>query len=168
MVILTLFIISPVLFRSEIEVFERNTPVVRNGCVKVVQVVEYAVIGTADAVGNIAPAVKQNAVKSAGFLLQLIRQCLCLLLGNKTGSLDTVNQQLKFLGIKFPFNNAPSPCAPIILGFIAELVQKVKVCADGLLLYWNLVVIVKVFNDFLHFDSVRFIRVFQKVVQKIQ
>ena len=167
-VIFALFIISPVLFRGEIEVFEGNAPVVRNGCVKVVQVVENTVIGTADTVRHIAAAVKQNTVKAACFLLQLIRQCLCLLLCNKTGCLDTVNQQLKFLGIKFPFNNAPSPCAPIVLGFIAELVQEMKVSTDGLLLYWNLMVIVKVFNDFLHFDSVGFVCIFQKVVQEIQ
>ena len=39
---------------------------------------------------------------------------------------------------------------------------------ENVLLYWNLVVIIEVVNDFLYLDGMSFIGIFQKVIQKVE
>ena len=39
---------------------------------------------------------------------------------------------------------------------------------ENVLLYWNLVVIIEVVNDFLYLDGMSFIGIHQKVLQKVQ
>ena len=167
-----LFIICPLFLRGEIEIAEGYLPIIGNRNVEVIQRVEYLVIHTADTVRNIAAAFQKNTVKPACFLLQLIRQFvgqfLCFLLGNEAGSLYAVNQELEFLCFKLPPYNSPSSCPPIILGFITVFIQKVEVRTDGFLLNGNFVVIVEMVNDFLNLYGVRFVCLFQQIVQKIE
>ena len=134
----------------------------------IVKVVKNTIVGTANTVGNIAAAVKQNPVKAAGLCFQLVRQVLGLLLGDEPGGLNAVDQKLQFLCFKFPLYNPPSSCPAIILGFIAVFIQKVEVRTDGFLLDGDFMVIVEMFNDFLKLYGVRFVCLFQQIVQQIK
>lgn len=100
--------------------------------------------------------------------LSVCRSGFCLFLGDEAGGLNAVDQELEFLCVKLPIYNSPTPCPPVILGFIAVFVQKVKIGTDRFLLHGNLVVVVKVIDDFLNLYRVDFIRIFQKIVQKVE
>ena len=100
--------------------------------------------------------------------LSVCRSGFCLFLGDEAGGLNAVDQELEFLCVKLPIYNSPSPCPPVILGFIAVFVQKVKIGTDGFLLHGDFVVVVKVFDNFLNLDGMGFVRLFQKIVQKIE
>ena len=39
---------------------------------------------------------------------------------------------------------------------------------ENVQLYWNLVVIIEVVNDFLYLDGMSFIGIFQKIIQKVE
>lgn len=135
---------------------------------EIVKEVENAVIYTANTVGNIAQLIQQHPIITACFCLQFVRQGLYLLLCDEAGGMNAVNQELKFLFIKFSIYNSPSPCPPIILGFVAVFIQKEKVRAYRFLLYWDFIVVVKVFNDLLNLNRVGSIDVFSKIVQKVE
>ena len=121
-----------------------------------------------DTIGDIASPIQGHTIKSACFLFRLVGQFLGFLLGDKAGGLNAVNQELKLLGVKLPLNDPPAPCPPIVLGFIAILVQKVKIGADSFLLHRDFVVVLKVFDDLLDFLCVGFVGFLQQVVQKIE
>lgn len=55
-----------------------------------------------------------------------------------------------------------------ILGFIAKFVQTVKIGTDRFLLHGDFEVVVKVIDDFLNLYRMGFIRIFQKIVQKVE
>ena len=65
-------------------------------------------------------------------------------LGDEAGGLNAVDQELKFLCFKLPLNDPPTPCPPIVLGFVAVFVQKVKIGADSFLLHRDFVVVISI------------------------
>ena len=100
--------------------------------------------------------------------LSVCRSGFCLFLGDEAGGLNAVNKKLEFLCVKLPIYNSPSPCPPVILGFIAVFVQKVKIGTDRFLLHGDFEIVVKVIDNFLNLYRVGFIRIFQKIVQKVE
>ena len=60
---------------------------------------------------------------------------------------------MKFLCFKFTIQEPPTPCPSIVLGFIAVFVQKVKIRTYGLVLNRDLVIVIKMLDNLVYFDS---------------